>query len=388
MNSPKDKQKKKDLGIFYTPREVVDFIFSILNILKQKEDEEMQRWQSHKPKPHYPSVIDPACGEGIFLKVALESKFTKIPYIFGADIDINAYNNWRTTSLLTEFKHNEKMMRNFFFHQDGLSILKPPNPDYHYRGIKKGDLKQFDAVVGNPPYGGIGIAQISLISQLFWEKKTYKKKRIVQEVPNLFGETKKVEIIEKEEEINIPQIDPKRTKELKRLCKNLLALSIWQRKSEEGNLKDSEREKYKNVRKLINGIEFYGNEVPLPKEIDRLKKFPIEILFVNRFIQLAKSGGWIAIIIPDGILANSQLHYVREFIAQKTKVLAIVSLPRDTFKKVGTGAKTSILFLQKYRESDKIDTNYPVFLASTKKAEKKYFNKISGAFKNFYYEKF
>ena len=374
------KQKKKDLGIFYTPPEVVEFIFSILNILKQKENEEKQRWQSHKPKPHYPSVIDPACGEGVFLKIALKSKFTKIPYIFGADIDINAYNNWAITSLLTEFGNDKKKMRNFFFHQDGLSILKPFNPKYHYRGIKKNDLNQFDVVVGNPPYGGIGIKQIEIISQRFWKKRY--KKEVIQETPNLFGEMKKkkVKISQNEDEITISQIDKKETEELKRLCKNLLSLSIWQK-----DIKNTDRNKYNAVQRLINGVMFYGNEVPLPKEIDKLKKFPIEVLFLNRFIQLAKPGGWIAVIIPDGILANSQLHYVRGFIAKKTKILAIISLPRDTFKKVGTSAKTNILFLQKYEKNDKIDMDYPVFLALIQKLEKGYFDKISNAYKNFYY---
>ena len=40
------------------------------------------------------------------------------------------------------------------------------------------------------------------------------------------------------------------------------------------------------------------------------------------------------------------MHYVREFISENTKVEAIVSLPRDAFKHVGTSAKTSILFLK------------------------------------------
>ena len=75
----------------------------------------------------------------------------------------------------------------------------------------------------------------------------------------------------------------------------------------------------------------------------------IEVLFIERFIQLCKQDGWIAIIIPDGILANSNMHYVREFIADNTKVEAIISLPRDAFKHVGTSAKTSILFLKNRR---------------------------------------
>ena len=88
-----------------------------------------------------------------------------------------------------------------------------------------------------------------------------------------------------------------------------------------------------------------------------------------------------AIIIPDGILANSNLHYVRQYIAENTKVNAIISLPRDTFKQMGTSAKTSIMFLTKSK--DKIrDTNYPVFLASAQRIE--YLEKIYPIFKEVY----
>ena len=111
---------------------------------------------------------------------------------------------------------------------------------------------------------------------------------------------------------------------------------------------------------------------------------PIEVLFLERFVQLAKNGGWIAVIIPDGILANSNMHYVRQFIADKTKVLGIVSLPRNTFKHVGTSAKTSILFLQKREEKSNNDLDYEVFLASVNNLEKLNFDHIVQSFNNFY----
>ena len=67
MKTILEKKRKQDLGIFYTRPEIVDFIYDILLVWKEKEDKEKKRWESHKPK-HYPSVIDPACGEGIFVK--------------------------------------------------------------------------------------------------------------------------------------------------------------------------------------------------------------------------------------------------------------------------------------------------------------------------------
>ncbi|WP_058557986.1 class I SAM-dependent DNA methyltransferase [Thiohalocapsa sp. ML1] len=83
------------------------------------------------------------------------------------------------------------------------------------------------------------------------------------------------------------------------------------------------------------------------------------VLFIDRCLQLLKPGGRLLIVLPDGILCNSGDRYVREYIMGKKDpqtgefsggkaiVKAVISLPADTFKLSGTGAKTSILYLQK-----------------------------------------
>ena len=60
-----DKKRKKELGIFYTDEKIVDFIYDILILWKEKEDKETNRWHFPSGKPKYPSVIDPACGRDI-----------------------------------------------------------------------------------------------------------------------------------------------------------------------------------------------------------------------------------------------------------------------------------------------------------------------------------
>jgi type I restriction enzyme M protein len=79
-----------------------------------------------------------------------------------------------------------------------------------------------------------------------------------------------------------------------------------------------------------------------------MKSQAIEVLFLERFIQLAKNGGIIAIILPDGIFLNLNYRKVREFILNNCKVLAVVSLPRAIFNSSKfTTSKTSILFAKK-----------------------------------------
>ncbi len=72
-----------------------------------------------------------------------------------------------------------------------------------------------------------------------------------------------------------------------------------------------------------------------------------EILFIERCLQLLKEGGRMAIVLPNGMFENPSLEYLRFFIKQKARVLAVVNLPQETFIPFGTGVKTSILFLQK-----------------------------------------
>jgi len=78
----------------------------------------------------------------------------------------------------------------------------------------------------------------------------------------------------------------------------------------------------------------------------------IEVLFLERFVQLARPGGKVAIILPEGVFANTNLRYVREWLVQNFTIQAVVGLPRDTFKEVGTTAKTAILYLEKRRPSE------------------------------------
>jgi predicted RNA methylase len=72
----------------------------------------------------------------------------------------------------------------------------------------------------------------------------------------------------------------------------------------------------------------------------------LEVLFLELFLKLAKPGGRIAIILPDGPLANRPFHYVRRWLLERARVETIVSLPRGVF--ANTTAKTNILIAKKY----------------------------------------
>jgi len=56
-----------------------------------------------------------------------------------------------------------------------------------------------------------------------------------------------------------------------------------------------------------------------------------EVAHLERFLALAKPGGRVAIILPEGIFANAQLRPIREYLVAETTVELVVSLPRGIF---------------------------------------------------------
>lgn len=97
------------------------------------------------------------------------------------------------------------------------------------------------------------------------------------------------------------------------------------------------------------------------------------VLFVDRCLQLLKPGGLMMMVVPDGILSNSGDQYVREYIMGKKNSVtgefeggkailkAVVSLPQETFKLSGAGAKTSLLYVKKKEHAG--EKQGPVFMA-------------------------
>ncbi|CAD7768791.1 N-6 DNA Methylase [Candidatus Methanoperedenaceae archaeon GB37] len=86
-----------------------------------------------------------------------------------------------------------------------------------------------------------------------------------------------------------------------------------------------------------------------------------EILFIERCLDFLKPDGRMAIVLPDGILTNSSLQYVRDFLMEKSQILAIVSLPQFAFTHFGAGVKSSLVFVRKKKPDEELD-NYPIFM--------------------------
>lgn len=81
-----------------------------------------------------------------------------------------------------------------------------------------------------------------------------------------------------------------------------------------------------------------------------------EILFLEQCHKFLTEHGYLAIVIPDGILTNSSLQYVRDNLEELYRIVAVVSMPQTAFSANGAGVKSSVLFLRKHKEksSEKI----------------------------------
>lgn len=77
-----------------------------------------------------------------------------------------------------------------------------------------------------------------------------------------------------------------------------------------------------------------------------------EVLFIEQAERYLVDGGYLAIIIPDGILTNSSMQYVRDYISDTFRIIAVISMPQTAFSANGAGVKSSVMFLKKY-SSDK-----------------------------------
>jgi type I restriction enzyme M protein len=94
-----------------------------------------------------------------------------------------------------------------------------------------------------------------------------------------------------------------------------------------------------------------------------------DLLFIERNLDFLKPGGRMAVVLPQGRFNNSSDQRVREYIAERCRLLAVVGIHGNTFKP-HTGTKTSVLFVQKWNDDasvgplcPKVD-DYPIFFAT------------------------
>lgn len=77
-----------------------------------------------------------------------------------------------------------------------------------------------------------------------------------------------------------------------------------------------------------------------------------EVLFIERCLRLLKPGGRMGIVLPEGVLNNSNLQKIRNYVESKAKILLITSIPQDVFIASGATVKPSLLFFKKFTDNE------------------------------------
>ncbi len=89
-----------------------------------------------------------------------------------------------------------------------------------------------------------------------------------------------------------------------------------------------------------------------------------EILYLERIHQFLREGGRAAIVLPDGILTNSSLAYVRDYLLSAFSLRAVISLPQMAFAHYGAGVKSSLVFVEKRTAKETPRDDEPIFMAA------------------------
>jgi len=137
------------------------------------------------------------------------------------------------------------------------------------------------------------------------------------------------------------------------------------------DIKITEADKFTDETKIKAYVKRYGEEyLTALKQVNDhigeslLDQFGVgkmsgltEVLFIDRCLNLLKPGGRLGIVLPEGVLNNTNLQNVREYFEGRAKILLIVSIPQDVFMAAGATVKPSLMFFKRFTEEEQTQYN-------------------------------
>ncbi len=310
------KTFRGELGQFFTPRTVVDFMVELLD----PEEGEV--------------ICDPCCGSGGFLikafeyvrekienniqkvkeqikaelldeeyensteadKSIIEELFSQYINVLNMELDTNCESRLKDLSRNCIFgtDANPRMARtakmNMIMHGDGHSGVHHHDGLLNVNGIFE---NRFDVILTNPPFGS----------------------RVEKSL--------KITLADKEtNEEKIAEYEKKYGKEI--------------------------------YHKAMSQINDHIDESVLSLYDSGKLSGLTEVLFIERCLRLLKPGGRLGIVLPEGVLNNTQLQSVRELFEGMAKIVLIASIPQDVFMASGATVKPSLMFFKKFTAEEVI----------------------------------
>ncbi|MBR5439301.1 MAG: N-6 DNA methylase [Clostridia bacterium] len=343
-----------ELGQFFTPRTIVNFmteildpqegelvcdpccgsggfLISVFDYVKEKIERDIQE-RKDKVKAdltaEYPE--DMSEDQQIELNERIDKVFKQLnrelEHIHADNpskysrLDILSYKSIFGTDANPRMARTSKM--NMIMHGDGHGGVHHHDGLININGIFEG---RFDVILTNPPFG----SSVDKEQYINWDDIENDQERIKQY---------------KEEYGNDYE---KQLKELQRIA----------------DIIPGDDKKSKKQKSLLN---FY--------ETGKMSALT-EVLFIERCLRLLKPGGRMGIVLPEGVLNNSNLQKVREYFEGQAKIILICSIPQDVFIKAGATVKPSLVFLKKFTKEESEQYNTVVGKAR-KTVDEKYIGTI------------
>ena len=118
------------------------------------------------------------------------------------------------------------------------------------------------------------------------------------------------------------------------------------------------------LREEITGEGDDGSAKRGARAVNTRGSIKTEIAFLERIHSFLKpETGRAAVVLPDGILTNSSLQGVRDWLMAHFQLLAVVSLPQFAFQHYDAGVKASIVFLRRLRDGETVSDDDAIFMA-------------------------
>ena len=280
--------ERRSRGQFYTPPEVARFLIELLTTLAPGV---------RAVRPH--SVIDPACGLGVFLQAARSVLDPPPGRMVGVDLYPQSGGIWERPEDTVEQRI-----------ADGL--LEPTG-------------EQFDLVLGNPPFHSDGLHCLRSLGGGGSPDEVGRARRLLDALTQRFQLWREV----------IPWRPPTATPQMS----------------------------------LPGTPPATALARPPARALEQLARYPAELVFLERFVELCRPGGHVVIVLPEGVTANRRLQYVRDWLSRECNLLAVVGLPRGTFRRSGTAAATATLLLQR-KPADGTSTRLPALLLDVERLDR------------------
>ncbi|HVC97319.1 MAG TPA: N-6 DNA methylase [Pirellulales bacterium] len=333
LSAASDLERRRVLGQFFTPAPVAAFMWAMIEALGARKLKPTAR------------IIDPACGDGVFLRAAVERGGRDPATLFGVDIDETLVPLWRDDPLLK----GAKMFRtNGLVDNPAIGLLEA----------------SFDVVLGNPPFAGQGLKPLLQLLEQPTAKPTAAQL-------DFFGAGDPPPARAN----GASALEPHRRAILDDLVRHLSRYACWRLRDTADDGLDPTGEPADGVRALFADLDLTPDrnlraadyqtmagliaQCPLGRPLDvsqtalrnavrRMAATAIEVYFVERFVRLARPGGMIAAIVPESILASDQLGLLRLRLMEWMRLLAVVVLPQKVFSGVGANARTGMIFCRRY----------------------------------------